>query len=196
MNSKSQSHQDIFVMYLIDNSEQRYFVDVGCNDAFYINNTALLEENGWTGISLDINSYFAGGWKLRRTPFILGDALTTDYSELYSKYNLPKVIDYLTLDIEGDGDRYKALKQVMNAKYEYKVITIEHDSYRGYYNSETVPQRKLLSELGYTLICSDVTNDNAPYEDWWINQKYITKNVDHLKCDRVEHSEIVKRFKK
>jgi hypothetical protein len=194
MKSNSQSGQDLFVLHLIDTSEKRTFVDVGCNKPFFINNTALLEEYGWYGVSIDIMD-FSHDWSYRKTPFIIKDALNTDYAKLFLEYKLPQVVDYLNVDIEGNGDRYKALNAVMNSKFEFKVITVEHDSYRGYYETETVPQRKLLNSLGYTLLCSNVCNMSNPYEDWWINPKYITKNLEYLRCDNLEYTEIINKLK-
>jgi hypothetical protein len=51
-NSYSQLGQDLWVLekYPINNG---YFVDVGFNDGIIINNTYLLELNGWTGIGVD-----------------------------------------------------------------------------------------------------------------------------------------------
>jgi hypothetical protein len=48
----SQLGQDLWVLekYPINNG---YFVDVGFNDGIEINNTYLLELNGWTGIGVD-----------------------------------------------------------------------------------------------------------------------------------------------
>jgi hypothetical protein len=50
--SYSQLGQDLWVLdkYPINNG---YFVDVGFNDGIEINNTYLLELNGWTGIGVD-----------------------------------------------------------------------------------------------------------------------------------------------
>jgi hypothetical protein len=194
MKSNSQTGQDLFVLHLIDSSEQRTFVDVGCHKPFIINNTALLEECGWYGISIDIVD-FSDEWSHRKTPFIIKDALNTNYEELFLEHKLPKVIDYLNVDIEGDGARYKALAAVMESKFEFKVMTVEHDLYRGYYETEVVPQRKLLNSLGYNLVCSNVCSSSNPYEDWWINPKYITKNIEYLKCDNLEYVDIISKLK-
>lgn len=50
----SQFGQDLWVIdrYPINNG---YFVDIGCGDPFNINNTYLLELNGWKGIAVDAN---------------------------------------------------------------------------------------------------------------------------------------------
>jgi len=175
---KSNSHllQDIFVLSLFKKDYKGIFIDIGCQLPEQINNTLLLEENGWTGISLDVIDY-SNEWKIRKTPFIKVDALDCDYNLLFEKYNIPKVIDYLSVDIEGDGLRYLALKHIIEFKCEFKVITIEHDSYRGYNLSEREPQRMLLTNMEYFLLCDNVLDGlGNQIEDWWINPKYFNQS--------------------
>lgn len=113
----------------------------------------------------------------------------------------------MSLDIEGDGLRYSVLQKVMKYDYEFKIITIEHDVYRGYDLTERIPQRNFLSELGYILLCADVSNEENgiyhskvncnlngfPFEDWWVNPKYFNEN-DYMfyKCYNLEYTEILK----
>lgn len=175
----SQLYQDKFVLSLFEKDHKGIYVDIGCQLPDKINNTLLLEENGWSGICLDIEDYNQQ-WKDRKNSlFVQHDATTCDYKKLFKEQKLPYVIDYLSLDIEGDGSRYKALKKVMESGYEFKVITVEHDAYRGYDLSERQPQRKLLSERGYLLLCSDVYENlpHFPVEDWWVNPKYMDENI-------------------
>ena len=166
----AQARQDEFVLSLIDTGT---FIDIGCYHPEKLNNTYLLEQHGWTGIALDVVD-FSEMWQSRSTPFICADALTYDYSDL------PGVVDYLSLDVEGNGDRFKALQQVIYNR-EFKIITIEHDIYKGYELSEAEPQRKLLSSLGYRLLCKNVMVDIRPFEDWWVNPKYL-KGYERYQC--------------
>lgn len=192
--SYSQGGQDKFILSLFDKNYEGTFVDVGCQLPNEINNTLLLEKNGWTGISIDIEDY-SQEWKTRKNVFICCDALLCNYKNLFSQYFMPKVIDYLSLDIEGDGLRYQALKKVIESNHEFKVITIEHDLYRGYDISERQPQRKLLREMGYFLLCSDVyiDNKNFPFEDWWVNPKYFEESqYIHYKADNQSCWQILK----
>jgi hypothetical protein len=190
----SQAGQDRFVLSLFNKDYKGIFVDVGCSLPININNTLMLEENGWNGISLDIIDYSIE-WQIRRTPFIVQDAIKCDYKELFEKYNIPNLIDYLSLDIEGDGQRYEALKQVMASGHEFKVITIEHDAYRGYDLTERQPQRKLLKERDYLLLCSNVLNDGFEMEDWWINPKYFNESeYNFYICSNFEYSDVLNRI--
>lgn len=161
----SQVGQDEWVLSLI---KKGTFLDIGCREPVTLNNTYLLEQNGWTGVSIDIVDY-SQQWQYRKSKFICADALSLDYRSL----DLPELIDYLSLDIEGSGDRFKALLKVISYGFEFKLITIEHDSYRVKEELEKIPQRALLKSLGYVLAYPDVKDEECVFEDWWINPKYI-----------------------
>jgi hypothetical protein len=161
----SQVGQDKWVLSLI---KKGTFLDIGCRGPEDLNNTFLLEQNGWTGVSIDIEDY-SKAWKERNTQFICADALTFEYSQL----KFPYLIDYLSLDIEGKGDRFRALNHLMKFGFVFKLITIEHDAYRIHESYERMPQRELLTSLGYQLAFPDVKDGNSEFEDWWINPKYI-----------------------
>ena len=193
--SYSQAGQDIFVLSLFEKNYKGVFVDIGCQGPEIINNTLLLEENGWTGISFDIIDY-SGEWQIRKTPFIVQDALICDYKKIFEEQNFNNPIDYLSLDIEGDGQRYQALKQVMKSGYEFKAITIEHDAYRGYDLTERQPQRKFLNEIGYLLLCADIICGGCQMEDWWINPKYFKESkYMFYHCSNTSFLEILNKNK-
>jgi len=194
MESYSQCGQDIFV-YNILNKNNGTFLDLGCYLPKNINNTYLLELNGWSGISLDIIDY-SEEWKERKNKFIQQDCMNINLDKLLDSNYDNKVIDYLSLDMEVLGDRFKLLEKIMETSYEFKVITIEHDSYlnEDYVNVEKLPQRKLLKEKGYILVCGDVSQKQYPtlfYEDWWVNSKYFNEEdiktwfSDKLSCDTI-----------
>jgi hypothetical protein len=194
MESYSQCGIDIFV-YNILKKDNGTFLDLGCYLPKNINNTYLLELNGWTGISLDIIDYNEE-WKERKNKFIQQDCMNTDLTNLLDSHYNNKVIDYLSLDMEVLGDRFKLLEKVLKTNYEFKVITIEHDSYlSGEYESiEKLPQRELLKQNGYILLCGDVSQKEHPtlfYEDWWVNSKYFNEEdltnwfSDKMSCDKI-----------
>lgn len=167
----SQLGQDIFVLDLINESST--YLEVGCQDSKIINNTYLLEQKGWTGISIDIINY-SDNWKSRKNKFVCSDALKTNYKALleWQKYKSP--IGFLSIDIEGNGSRYECLKKILSTGYEFKIICIEHDSYKGYIESEKEPQIELLKNKGYELVVENI-GDKPEYlfEDWWVNPKFI-----------------------
>jgi hypothetical protein len=194
MESYSQCGQDIFV-YNIMNKKSGTYLDLGCHLPKNINNTYLLELNGWTGISIDIVDY-SKEWEERKNKFIQEDCFKVNLGELLDAHYSEKTIDYLSLDMEILGDRHKLLEKVINTGYEFKVITIEHDSHIGndYVKMEKIPQRELLKNNGYILVCGDVSQKDNPtlfYEDWWVNEKYFNQEEltlwmsDKLSCDKI-----------
>jgi FkbM family methyltransferase len=163
MGSHSQAGQDLFALSQFPEDYKGTFLDIGCSYPDKINNTLLLEEKGWTGFSFDIID-FSKEWETRKNPFIQADCIKCDFTI----YDIPKTVDYLSLDIEGVGARFLVLKRLLEMGYEFKVITIEHDSYRGFDEVERNPQRVLLSQKGYTLAQGDVQHNGMKFEDWWI----------------------------
>jgi hypothetical protein len=192
----SQAGQDKFVMSLINDNTKHFFLDVGCHLPRHLNNTLLLEENGWKGLSIDILDFHQEWESQRNTKFVRADALTLDYNSLLNAIGLPMLIDYLNVDIEGEGLRFQALKQVFTSGREFKIITIEHDRYRGYTESEVKPQRDFLIDRGYECICEDVCASGNPFEDWWVNPKYLdTNEYQHLYSVNEDYNNILKKIK-
>jgi hypothetical protein len=194
MESYSQCGQDFFVFNILK-QKTGTFLDLGCYLPIKINNTFLLEKNGWEGVSIDIIDY-SNEWKVRKTPFISEDCFNIDYQTFLPNYYNTKIIDYLSLDMEIVGERFKLLKKLLDTNYKFKVITIEHDSYLGqnYINNEKIPQRDILNNAGYILVCSDVSQKDHPtlfYEDWWVNKEFFTEveleqwKSDKISCDKI-----------
>jgi hypothetical protein len=172
METNSRDGQDLLVLMIFGNAHIGSFVDVGCYLPIIYNNTYLLEKNGWHGISIDKRN-FTEEWKQRKTPFLIWDALSCDYQQLFNTYGLPKIIDYLSVDIDGQGHRFATLKKVFESGHEFKLITLEHEACGGYELTERKVQREFLTERGYLMIASNVMCSAGPFEDWWINPKYI-----------------------
>jgi arginyl-tRNA synthetase len=193
--SYSQAKQDVFVSHVLKNLKNGFFIDIGCGDPIGINNSYFLEsELEWDGICIDISDQ---DYSNRKAKFYNKSALDIDYKEFFKENNVPKVIDYLSLDIDCPYT-LDALKLIVKAtKHEYKVITIEHDWYqledRLIYREE---QREILEGLGYKRLASDVyLNDHEYFEDWWINPKYIDINeFSYLQCDKTHCDEIASKI--
>lgn len=196
MNSYSQAGQDIFVATILN--KPGTFLDLGCSLPKKINNTMLLEELGWTGISVDIIDYSAE-WEVRKTKFLRHDCLNIDLKKLLEENFNNEIIDYLTLDMEKIGDRFRLLEKAISTGFKFKVITIEHDAYinKSYEELERDKQRILLESLGYILICKDVSQKQFPtsyFEDWWINPEFI--DFDSVKSWQSEKTSCDKIFEK
>jgi hypothetical protein len=211
----SQVQQDMFVAQVLNYKTNGTFVDIGAAHPIKINNTYKLEDDlNWSGVSIDFgppqcvglpegsefeftSSEYEEFWnKYRKTPIIVGDALEIDYKELFEKYNLPKTIDYLTVDIEPPLGTFKALQEVFKTGYKFNVITFEteRDSERicicleqdskSRFTEYTTPEsgycgneqsREFITSFGYERVscpCPDT-------EDWYIHKDYIEENPDY-----------------
>ena len=160
----SQVGQDEWVLSLFPEGYKGFFMDIGCNDPKKINNTLLLEEHGWTGVAFDIMD-FSYEWRKRKALFIKEDVIRCDFNQ----FNLPKDIDYLSLDVDNIGTNCFVMKRLIDFGFVFKAITIEHNIYGGeqYDICERIPQRELLLHNGYTLAKPDVSDEVNKFEDWW-----------------------------
>lgn len=82
---------------------------------------------------------------------------TISLLDLLDKYNAPKEIDYLSIDTEGS--EYDILNAFDFDKYNFKLITVEHNY--THYREEIY---KLLSSKGY----SRVYMNYSQWDDWYI----------------------------
>ena len=160
----SEAKQDQFVLHMM-NGKIGTYLEIGAWQPVDCNNTYLLEQNGWTGISLDISSHYQGAWEsIRSNPLIIADALTYEYDEVDH-------IDYLQLDIEPPEQTFAVLQKLMQLKTTYSVITYETDRYSD--PTYVQPSRELLLSKGYILAIPDVLCKGGPFEDWYINPDFI-----------------------
>lgn len=160
----SQAGQDKWVLDIIGLNGS--YLEIGASHPVHINNTYLLEQNGWKGLSIDIDDSNLLHWNNYRTnPLIIADALTFDYHDV-------KRIDYLQLDIEPSENTFNCLLRILNTtKTRFSTITYETDAY---IDSRFVkPSRKLLQSLGYELAFADVMSEFGPFEDWYIDKSIL-----------------------
>jgi len=187
----SRDKQDIFVHKFFKEKQGGYFIDVGASFPVAGNNTYLLEQHGWVGLSFDIRD-FGQQWKSRKTPFLVVDALKCDFKQIFDNYFVPNIVDYLSSDLDGNGDRFEGIVNILKSERNFKVITIEHDAYCGYEETERAKQREFLIKKGYILVCSNVMCSAGPFEDWWINPNYFKpEEYDFLICDGKYPEEII-----
>ena len=93
--------------------------------------------------------------------------------DILKAHNAPKIIDYISLDIEG-----KEVQALMGFPFnEYEVIlwTIEHNLHGGFTGQMLKAGIKEIMEAnGYVILVENVgTAPQYPMEDWWINKKYL-----------------------
>lgn len=190
----SQAGQDLFVLSCLDGKRNGFFIDIGCYEPKLISNSYLLESSfNWRGILIDSSQEAVDKCKRERSDksiFVCDDASKINYRELFDTNNVPLEIDYISLDCDGTVT-LEALKNLPLDKYQVNVITFEHELYKDgpVFREES---RKYLESLGYYRLCSDVCNNQSPYEDWYVNSKM--KGLDRIKSlfsDNKEWKEIL-----
>jgi hypothetical protein len=161
----SQAGQDEWV---ISHIKQGYYLEIGAYHPQLISNTYLLEQNGWEGLSIDIDNQCEEIWhQTRKNRLIIGNALTTSFNWL------PRRVEYLSLDIDPARNTFEMLTKLPHKTTRFSLITYEHDYYlcnewAGHDFRER--SRQMLNNLGYQLVKADVCYDGKPYEDWWIDK--------------------------
>lgn len=192
MTTFSQTGQDLFVVAMLEGKSKGTYLELGCNQPKWSNNTFVLEKFFlFSGVSIDIdydehsqfNSHLditERSWPLCRpsTTYYKQDALTFDYSSLHNYY------DYLQVDIEPPTANLTALQTVCSKK-QFAVITFEHDSWNKKSAQSNIKEqsRNFLTSLGYTLIVNDIGVGSqgklVSYEDWWAHPDYVSPEVIH-----------------
>jgi hypothetical protein len=93
----SDAMQDMFVMNLIQGSEQGYFLDIGSHNPILSNNSYALEKLGWSGICIELEDRFNNEYASKRTAKLInGDATNLNYEAVFAEANFPTQIDYLS----------------------------------------------------------------------------------------------------
>lgn len=180
----SQSYQDLFVLAVLQGKRGGTYLELGSNDPFFNNNTALLEEFDWKGVSIDFDSRSVLNFReKRKNTCILADATKVDYESLLASHFSSDVIDYLQLDCDPAGITFDILKRIPFDRYRFGVITYEHD----YYSDPNFREksRNYLHSKGYTLLAGDICfTPGKSYEDWWIHPSlFKTETITRMIAD-------------
>lgn len=93
----------------------KYAVEFGASDGFYLSNIRYFLNNGWDGLQMD---YDTKNSKYVQKEFISKDNIV----ELFIKYAVSKEFDLLSIDL--DGNDYWILKEVM-VMYRPRVVILE-----------------------------------------------------------------------
>jgi len=179
----SQSWQDFFVLTMLNGKTQGTYLELGCSEPEYMNNTLLLEQFGWTGVSVDFRSELADQWSQRRpaSKFVLADLLNTDLAESFQQWQLPQQVDYLQLDL-CDWATVEAMEKIPHDQYRFSIITFETDIFQADPDIQS-HSRKFLQNLGYQLLIDNVAVKNyatdtwEPFEDWWVDPVSVDQDL-------------------
>ncbi|MBW4634648.1 MAG: FkbM family methyltransferase [Iphinoe sp. HA4291-MV1] len=137
------------------------------NRSCYVENVALWNEpteltftlnlniSGTSGVLEEMNTYNRNYFYPEGTPCQEIKVKAMPLADVLRKYNAPKYIDYLSMDIEGS--EYRALKNFPFHEYSFGCMTIEKSS------AKVLSLRKLLLTNGYKLV-----NVKGP-DDFWVH---------------------------
>jgi len=190
-----QSLQDQFVLHTLNYKTNGYFLEIGSNHPININNSYILEKNyNWNGLMVEYDQCHEESYKqLRSSHYIIQDATTIDYLDLFQKYNFPKNMDYLQIDLEVTNEStiktLELLDQVIFPEYTFSVVTFEHDIYVGDYFNTRQRSRELFAKNGYIMVFSNVKNQGLEYEDWYIHSSL---GLNELKGESLEYTDVIK----
>ncbi len=198
--SYSQASQDQFVYLLLyellDKQDDGSYLEIGAGHPSICSNSYSFEKIfGWKGISIDVADASKMIWaSTRQNPLLIEDATQSDYRFILKSF--PKVVDYLSLDIDNSYD--VVLKRIPFDEHIFKIITIEHDFYR-YGDTYKQSEREILTALGYYLLCPDVlislNRTNCSFEDWWIHPSAfpadILSSLTSLDLKAKNHNELI-----
>jgi hypothetical protein len=184
MESFSQTHQDLFALYMNRKKTNGTFLEIGANHPISNNNTYLLESNyQWKGLMIEYDPYFEPLYKLDRplSFYQIQDATKVDYKGLLEKHSFPTHIDYLQIDLDVDNkstlDTLVLLDNTVFDHYTFATVTFEHDIYRGDYFHTRNLSREIFKKRGYELVFPDVLvyweGGYKPFEDWYAHPDLI-----------------------
>lgn len=192
----SQAFQDMFILAATNGKKNGLYLEIGAQQPFYQNNTALLEtEYDWNGISIEILPNLCAQFaRERKNQIICEDATKIDYLKLLNKFDKGTDFDYLQLDVEPSNITFECLLSIPFEKYRFGIITYEHDHYVDMTGSYRDKSRKYLKMMGYEMLVANASpNDNSPFEDWWYHPELIDSEIiSKMKCVSDETVNIVK----
>ena len=178
-----QANQDKFIVHILKEKRNGYFLEIGSNDPIHINNTYLLEKHyGWKGIMVEYESKFLPLYKKERPNSIhlINDATMIDYKNVFETNNMPLSFDYLQIDLEANnGSTINTLKKLDSEifdTYKFATVTFEHDIYHTNFDNTRLKSREIFKKRGYVCVFKDISNDDLPYEDWYVHPDLVDMN--------------------
>lgn len=175
-----QSEQDKFVLKVLKEKKNGFFLEIGSNDAIHINNSYPLEINyGWRGFMVEYEDKYLESYKMHRpnSIHIIQDATQVDYAKWFEEHNAPLNVDYLQIDLEAQaGSTLKTLQKLdaeIFDRYTFATVTFEHDRYDTLDNTTRECSRAIFEKRGYVRVLEDISNTGNPYEDWYVHPSLV-----------------------
>ena len=195
-----QAEQDKFVLNILKEKKNGYFLEIGSNHPKNINNTYLLETKyDWKGIMIEYESKYLALYKEYRpnSIHIINDATTVDYKNIFQTNNMPLTFDYLQIDLEAaNGSTIQTLQKLENEVfdiYKFATVTFEHDIYHTNFDNTRLKSRDIFKKRGYICVFEDINNQGEnPYEDWYVHPDlvdmiYVNNLIENNKKNYVNH---------
>ena len=195
-----QAEQDKFVLNVLKEKRNGYFLEIGSNHPININNSFLLETKyDWKGIMVEYNPSFLPLYEMFRpnSIHVINDATIIDYKSVFENNNVPSIFDYLQIDLEANnGSTIKTLEKLDNEifdAYKFATVTFEHDIWHTNFDNTRLKSRDIFKKRGYVSVFEDVNNGfDYPYEDWYVHPElvdmnYISNLIEINKKNYVDH---------
>jgi len=196
---RGQAEQDKWVVEFFNEKRDGYFLDIGSLDGITSNNTYILETKyGWKGLCVEPYYIHLPVLRMCRRVPIIEKALYNkngtgyfnaqwssvnenagipvqmiSFKTLIEENNVPNIIDYISLDIEGA--EYEALTTFPFDTHLSILWTIEHNAYLGDLTLKNKIKEIMLAH-DYVIAFEDVCcpdSNNLPFEDWFVNKNYV-----------------------
>jgi len=184
-----EAQQDKFVLQILKEKKNGYFLEIGSSHPMTRNNSYLLEiKYDWKGIMIEYDKKYLDYYEMYRpnSIHIINDATQVDYRALFERNNVPFSVDYLQIDLEvGNGSTLTTLQKLDNElldKYKFATITFEHDIYQSNFDNTRLASRDIFKKRGYVCVFEDVNVLGVkPFEDWYVHPDLVDMNyVDSI----------------
>lgn len=174
--SNSAHNQESFVLNILQEKRNGYYVEIGSGDYKIGNNTFLLEQDyQWKGIGLDTNQTLIEQYNAKRiNPVVCADGSKFNFDKYFEENNFPKQIDFLQIDVDHYPENI-ALLTLLNiplSRYRFSIICFEHDDLMSW-KFETIKNlsRDILTMYGYQLVVREAG------EDFWVDPLAISSDI-------------------
>ncbi len=194
-----QAQQDKFILNVLKEKKNGYFLEIGSNHPINISNSYLLEKKyDWKGIMIEYDASFLPLYKRHRpnSIHVINDATKVDYKNIFKNNNTPLSLDYLQIDLEANnGSTIRTLQKLDNEifdTYKFATVTFEHDIYHTNFENTRLASRDIFKKRGYICVFEDINNHGAPFEDWYVHpdlvdMNYVTNLIENNKKNYVSH---------
>jgi hypothetical protein len=190
----SQNGEDgiINAIFKMIGTTNKYYVEFGVEDGIESNSRYLWKHKGWKGLMMD------GGHENDEINLQKEFITAENIEELFTKHNVPKELDLLSIDI--DGNDYWLWKAISN--YHPRVVIMEYNAHVPPTISKTIPYQAdfcwdgtdyfgasllalatLGKQKGYTLIGTDRNGVNA----FFVLTELVAGNFTPLSIEALFH---------